>query len=366
VNDERQTIRRTFDTGEAWRTRFAFAYGGSEPKYGLGDYLEEARDWGRDEIDRIKGRPTVGDEATLEYDAVRDLVRALPLGRAARALINGLGANNASQHYLDRLDKLFSNNVPQRIRLTPISQLDPREIARAIVRADISAGNIRTLRSFISQIIERGASFDGALGRFHNTFKSEFAIQWEEVRKVRFPELNEWKDGDYQRIFDALESDTQYWQQALAVRIYFEFKAPLTRIVSASWNQIHDDHWYPYWPDEKEFWFECRENLGETPKRLLDRIKQLGTASFDESRFWFPTKFSRSVDHIRSVEHAWQRALSKCGLSYYPLREFSRSFREFNNPSYYISFLRQYGPTFREISNVAELSKILMRAKKHT
>lgn len=356
-------IRKTFNVGIAWRTKFDFAVTDRKNRFGVGEYLDEAREWARDEIDRIKSRPTLSDESSLQHLATKKLVRSMPLQRAAHALLIGLNVGNASQRYLDRLDKLFAIHVPEKIKRTPLAELKPARVAKAIVKANASAGNIRILRSFISQIVERAASFDAPMGRFHNEFASEFAAQWERTRDVRYPELRKLPAKKYQEIFRALEADEKYWQQAMAVRLYFVFRAPLNRVMSGQWKQIHDKYWYPYWPNEKELWFECREATEEAQK-LLDRIRKLGKRDFGGSNFWFPSRHPRTVEHVRSVEHAWQRALRKSRVRYYPLREFSRSFREFNNPSYYLSFLQQYGSTFREVQNAAEVSKRLKLLQK--
>jgi hypothetical protein len=357
-------IRRTFDVDNARRTKFEFVYLGRKNRFGLGEYLNEAREWARDEIDRIKHRPTIRDENWIARRTTGELVRSLTLQRAANALLLGLEANNASDRYRDQLHKLFSAHIPEGIKQTPLEKLNPKQVARAIVKANAPAGNIRVLRSFLSQIVERGASFDGPLGRFHDKFSNEFTKQWESSHDVRYPELRKFRADKYERIFHALESDETYWQQAFAIRLYFEFHAPLSRIMSGQWKQIHEKYWYPYWPNEKEFWFECRDDIKEGAQRLLAKISSLAERDFNGSNFWFPSRHARSVDHIRTVEHAWQRALHKCNVRYYPLREFSRSFREFHNPSYFTSFLRQYRETFREALNAAEVSKNLVRAQK--
>jgi len=205
-------IRRTFDIGNAWRTKLEFAYSERQSTFELGDYLDEAREWARDEIDRIKRRPTVHDENLLHHRAVGARVRSIPLQQAASSLLFGLKSNGASQRYCDRLDKLFAIHIPEKMRRTPLAKLNPERIARALVKTYASAGNVRVLRSFISQIVERAASFDGALGRFHNKFVEEFSVQWERNRDVRYPELRKFPDEKYQEIFRALESDEIYWQ----------------------------------------------------------------------------------------------------------------------------------------------------------
>jgi hypothetical protein len=356
-------IRRTFDLQHARRTLSEFAYSGRENRYGLGEYLAEAREWARNEIDTIKGQWTIHDEWWAGHRTVARLVRTMTLQRAATALLEGLRADNASESYLDRLDKLFVQYVPEKLKCTPLDKLNPKQAARIIVNTKASAGNLRVLRSFISQIIERGASFDARLRCFQDDFAEEFSYQWLRKRKVRYPELNKRRDKSYHAIFHALESDQEFWQQAFAIRLYFSFHVPLSRVLAGQWKQIHEQHWYPYWPDEKEYWFECREPIGKEVQTLLDKIEFLSRRDFGNSQFWFPSRHRHGDDPIRTVEHAWRRALRKSHVPYYPLREFSRSFREFNNPSYYISFLRQYGTIFREMQNVAEVSKKLVLQK---
>lgn len=286
-NGDGKIVRKTFDTNGAWRTRFDFAYGDRQDRFGLGEYLEDAQNWARDEIDRIKGRLTLKEHAWLEQRSVGKLVRSLAFGRAAASLLCGLRASNASERYLDRLDKLFVNHISEKLRNTPLAKLKPEQVARALVNANLSPGNIRTLRAFISQVLERGASFDGPLGRFHDRFASTFSIEWKRAQKVRYPELNKLPDRKYQHLFLVLENETEYWQQALAIRLYFEFRAPLARILSAEWNQLHDSCWYPYAPDEKELWFECRETLTDTAKRILEQVRKRGTIEFNSSSFGF-------------------------------------------------------------------------------
>ncbi|NPU63677.1 hypothetical protein HL667_01560 [Bradyrhizobium sp. 83012] len=357
-------VRRTYNPKCAWQAAFDRT---DPPSSNLGRFLNEAREWAEDEIARIKGRPTKAEADWEERKSTGAVVRKLTLETAASSILKGLYAKGRSERYKDRLDKLFALYVPQKIKHVELGQLDPVEVARTLVQLPTSDGNIRTLRSFISQIMERGASFAGNFVEFHDEFAREFSSQWAKVRQVQYPELNELSTEKYETIFKVLETEDELWQQALAIRLYFAFRRPLCRVTQGSWRQIYGGFWYPYWPDEKAFWFECRESITNELKSQLNRIAELVKRDFVRSTLWFPSHHNRNgkpTSPIQSVEHMWRIALKRASMRYYPLREFSRSYREFNNPSYYLGFIRQYGATFRESQNEAKLSTILTQRRK--
>jgi hypothetical protein len=289
---------------------------------------------------------------------------SLTLNDAAEALLKGLKSKSASEEYVYQLDKLFALHIPEEMKRTRLGKLNPRRVAKTLVASEASPGNVRALRSFLSQIIERGASFHGPLLQFHDEFAEEFTAQWERKRDVRYPELRRLRPAKYQSLFAELEANEEYWQQAMAIRLYFAFHAPLSRVLAGQWEQIHKKYWYPYWPNEKELWFESREEIDASVSKLLIRIKDLGERDFGSTAYWFPSRHGRNASYIRSVEHTWQRALRASRIRYYPMREFSRSFRDFYNPSYLVSFLRQYKHVFRKVQNAAEVSKELLAIRK--
>lgn len=356
-------VRRTYDAKKNWRLRFAITYSGFENALGLGDSLESAREWARNEIDGIKGRATLSQEEHVRWRKVGAAVRKLPLGRAALSLLEGMRVRGLSEAYIDRLDKLFATNVPDRLKRSPLGSIKPKAVANALVNKSVPPANIRVLRSFIGQIFERGASFNGPLGRFRDELSIEFWKTWEKRLDVRFPELRNLNKDDYKVIFAEFQTEDARWQQAYCIRLFFEFGASLTRLMSARWAQILDEFWYPYDPEEKVLWFESRERITPVAQSVLDDARERALHTFPNTIYWFPSAFGRNVKHIRSVEAFWRTTLEKCGSRYYPLREFALSYRRASNPSYLISFLRQYGETFREVSNVAEVSKKLLHQK---
>lgn len=362
VASDGKLVRKTFDVNKSWRTNIGFAYSGRKNLHGLGDYLEDAREWARDEIDNEKARLTISEEHWIDHEIVGEHVQKMPLSVAAQSLLVGMGKNGRSQRYIDRLDKLFANNVSAKLKKTPLQRVSAKDIAKCLVKKKVPAGNIRILRSFIGQIFQRAADFHGPFLRFRHDISAEFQKRWKDSYDVRYPELRKLNAKQYEAIFARLESERVFWQAALCIRLFFIFHSPLIKVLSGRWEQIDGEHWYPYWPDEKTFWYECRERIENKTRILLDKIKERGRREFGAVSYWFPNR-STSF-HITSVDLMWRKVLADCHMQYYPLREFARSYRNPNCPSYYISFLRQYGEHFRELDNVAELSKIRMAMKK--
>lgn len=361
ANKDGRSVRKTYDPSTGWAVNLHFAYSRAYRNRApqLGDYLEDARAWAMTEIDRAKGRQTLDEENSKRAERTSVYVRRMTLGTAAQSMLNGMRANGLSQAYIDRVDKIFAHNIPRRLKDTPLGKLSPKVVAGLLARSKNPAGNIRILRSFLGQVLQRAAAFDGRLLAFSSNFSEEFLPRWRKNRDVRFPELRELSDDDYRRLLDAIDKQTGYWQQSLCLGLFFEFKAPLARVMAGEWRQIIEDYWYPYFPNEKTLWFESQEKITERAQALLDRTLFFVKRDFGKSRYWFPSSFSNRSEHIRTVETVWRHALQRCGIKYYPVREFARSYRDPNTPSYLISFLRQYGKTFREVRNAAQLSKTL-------
>jgi hypothetical protein len=364
VSDKRgQHLRLTYNVERNWRLRFAVAYSGFENTYGLGDSLEDARDWAREEINRIKGRATLQEQDDDQLELHKAAVRKLTFERAALSMLEGMRGRGLSEAYISRIDKLFATKIPDTLKQVPLSRLSPKLVANALVTQNAAPANIRILRSFIGQIFEQGALFDGKLLLFSKALSVEFWKKWEEQIDVRFPELNKFEQRDYEIIFTELEAERTRWQQAFCIRLFFEFGAPLTRLMSARWTQILDQSWYPYDPTEKIFWFESNERVTPIARSLLKRARKYSRQDFAGTPYWFPSQFGRRVEHIRSVEYMWRTALERCGSRFYPLREFALSYRRPTTPSYILSFLRRYGTLLRQAENVAEVSKTLLERK---
>jgi hypothetical protein len=132
------SVRKTFHLTGQWRTDLDFAYGDRKNTHGLGEYLEDARKWARDEIDDEKCRLTVSQEYEVDSEDASDRVQQMTLEAAAQSLIFGMRANGRSEKYVERLDKLFYNSVSQKLRKTPLKQLSAKAVAKCLGRVPIN------------------------------------------------------------------------------------------------------------------------------------------------------------------------------------------------------------------------------------
>ena len=101
---------------------------------------------------------------------------------------------------------------------------------------------------------QEGGSLSEKLGR-------EVRKQIRNKYGVKYPELINLDPAVHEELFKKLEENEEQWQQAYSIRLFFEFQAPLSRIMAARWCEIYEDHWYPYAPDERSYWFEARNIL---------------------------------------------------------------------------------------------------------
>lgn len=359
----KKNIRKTFDYQGA--TSFHIARRFSYRQRSLGECLREARDWAKREIDLAKGGAVFWREVELRRDedarrrkaAAR--VKKMLLREAAKGVCNGMRIYGRSQDYITRVDKLFFKYVPLELQKRPLAKVSAKSMARALVSDSIPAGNLRILRSFLGQIFEEASLFYGSFGQFSEALSAEVSRLWETKRDVRFPELREWKRPDYERLFAELEVMEGNWQQAMCIRLFFKFGAPLTKLMGAQWSQFLDGTWYPYWPGQRRYWHPACERIDQEADKLLRQVALLGKRDFGSCCYLFPSRSTSDSSHIKTVATTWARLLQTVGSRYYPIREFARSYREPNNPSYHISFIRQYESVFVDMDSSAEISRRL-------
>lgn len=334
----------------------------------LGSYLQSARNWAHQEIKKHKVSPMDKAELLIEDNAQRESfnkqVERFTLEEAAHSLLKGLETVGRSEAYIYQRAHLFHNWKADKIKKKRLGEITAEELADALVDRKYTWSNIRALRAFITQIYKQALSFGVYRADYENDLDQVIRKAFNEKFDVKYPELRDLKPDVYQEIFRRLEENTDQWQQAYCLRLYFEFGAPLTRIMGARWDQILDDNWYPYLPHEKKLWFQSREAITDEVKSLLSRLAFFMKHDFAESKYWFPSTYAQSKPHITTVAHLWGNTLKQVGSKYYPLNEFARSYRDLNQPSYYSTYSRDYMERLYKDQKVAVMSKITTRQLK--
>jgi hypothetical protein len=355
-------IRKTFDSRNA-RVRLTGRWKSADD-YELGDSLEHARSWARDEIDIAKGRLTLEQDRQARRQRIARRMTRLTLEQAVNKMLAGMRVEGRSDAYVDRLDKLFAVHIPKRLCRSRLNKVSPEALARALAALAPHGGNFRILKSFIGQLYDRVGEFDGSLRSFSSKLSDHFWKEWRHANKLPFPEIQNLGKADYEMVFKKLEAEEDRWQQALCIRMFFVFGAPMSRLMAAQWWQIVGDRWYPCLPEEKVYWFESAENIDASAETLLDSIKRLGEETSSDNPYWFPSP-TQSARPIASIQGLWRDTLDSLGSRYYPLGEFARFYRSPNNPTYAMYVVRRYGPLQRKFHKGAEVSKELeLRARK--
>lgn len=211
-------LRASFKARDSWFHSAALgpAYGSS-----LGDYLDEARAWARDEIDLLKGRLTlrdlrdVRDEERARWEKAAARMRMLTLEEAARSVLDGMRARRLSEAYVDRVNELF-HRISIDLKQQPLCKIDADAVIESFLGSGMSEGNIRVLRAFIGQIFERASFFDGTLGSYSRDFSKLFWKPCYNHQKIILRDMHDLSEEDFKRVFGRLEQEERRWQQAAA------------------------------------------------------------------------------------------------------------------------------------------------------
>jgi hypothetical protein len=320
-----KSVRRTFDPRDSFEYRYAPLLG-CEPGE-LGSYLASARRWAGYEITRLKGRVSRLEKRENIRIGTAEQTLLSTVQEAAENLFDGMRRRNLSEPYIDRLDKLFSVHLPDTIRSALLAKVTASDIAIALSAADLSPTALRLVRVFIGRIFEEAAPAQPSLLHFTRELGDRLHQLRGERYDLRFPELKDLTEEDYEKIFQRLEAEHIYWQQAMCVRLFFEFWTPFYRLMGARWDGIIDRRWYPYPLSERRLNLRYGGRADGQVAALLDRAHRLGTEKFGPNPYWFPSKFGRKFDHIRTVDTIWRNTLHDIRLRYFPLREVALNYR---------------------------------------
>jgi hypothetical protein len=321
---EGKIVRKSFDPRESWEYRYAVLLE-REPGQ-LGCYLDSARRWAYQEITRLKGQTSHAEKIERRRLGAAEQTLLRTVQEVGEDLLSGMRGRKLSEPYIDRLDKLFSTGLSDTIRNTPLGRLGPAEIAAALSAANLPPTTFCMLRAFIGRIFQKAAPARPAFYYFSRDVSAHLRSKIGNS-STRFPDLKNLTEADYRQIFQRLETETTYWQQAMCVRLHFEFWTPFNRLLAARWEDIIDGLWYPYPTSEWRLNLRYRGRIDKEVAGLLDRVRQLGTENFGPTPYWFPSKLGRKFGHIRTVDTIWRNVLHEMRAPFFPLREFALNYR---------------------------------------
>ncbi len=329
----RETFSVWHDGPSSWEARQKARQLGLDGNFTfpLGAFLDDARRWAKERIKVQKGGTGRIERRNERYRRAAESVKEITLeGMAIRAL-RRIEISNKSDNYSIQLQKLFGR-LSEEIRASLIYNVNIRNIAAEIAHPSLPVWQSRALQSFIGQVYARANKWHGPGGRISDAITRRVA--WlREKQSVPHPRILEISDSEISSFLIKLEGEKKFWREALALRIYFETGAKLRRVLSARWDQIISDTWYPYSYEEREFWFMGRESINDTCKHALSRCLEMARSEGISSDYIFPSKtiHDRSITTVRRY---WLRISAQLGWKNLPLSHIVQRYNPRNTPSY--------------------------------
>lgn len=320
----------------------------------IGRFVEEARSWAQDTVDKMKGKLTLVEQEKTQREAYKSSAKKRTLRRVADVLLKGHIINGASQRYVDRLDKLFSLYVETEVANSPVSSLSKEQVHALANFKDVAPGNLKFIRPFLRKIFELDSLLSCSKNYFETAIFENGYFQVDEDQ----PEnpLSEWSRDAVDEFLLSFLSEDAYWQQGICLYFYFSFmRAPLSQVLAFRWDQLYEltprSHQNDIeTPGIKLAW--CyrdkglyRESISRNDVKALKLAQSFSQQKFPNCCFLFPSPFGDGNSHIKSVDHVWAKTLKKYDLSYLSPRAFKRMLDE--NSYYRFRFLygehRQFG-----------------------
>lgn len=316
-------IRRTLKWWELPRSywRWVFYDEDDDRVPTLGDHVHHAREWARDEIDRLKGRPTLDQEERSQRARSAWQGRHITLARAAKAVLLNLQLGGRSLAYRDRLDKLFALYVPEPVKSKRLTRLTEEDLATVLRNPHLSYGNMRTLRPFLGKCVN--ITEQVKLRRHRSLWDFERNLEIE-VTKIVNP-MVDWEVDSFRNLISHLTTHA-HWRQALCLALYFETREALESAMAAEWDQFKD---VPYRSqldaEEGRFWRRewqlhgkggWRHQITVRANRIFELVAHKRSTLAEASPYLFPSGYGRQFPHIRSVDHVWRDVIATCSVPY--------------------------------------------------
>lgn len=296
--------------------------------------VEEVREWARSEIQKLKGRKTLEAEDAERYENANRVIRDVTLERGAIAILSNLERMKVSAAYRDRLSKLFFNSISKHLRETKIADFTHVLAGELMDAMELSPSNRRTLQAFVGRVFDISLSYGVRSPGYFDARRA-----WRRNRDSGTLEETAVLDtvtSQFVELFKRLETESQYREQALCLRLYFSTHSPLTRLMRAKWMEFGVREVSSFFSERKiEVLIWQRSSRlgrherfhGETIKLIADQYRRV-TQTFPHSEYCFPSSYGRTVGHIRSIDHVWTKVLYDMGLAFVTPRETRFAYHE--------------------------------------
>lgn len=336
---------------------YAWVNGWEKP---LGYFLEHARRWAWQRVSEHFGQHDYEQHKRLRR---KNRILASTLGGAINRKLIKIRRQSGNHIYIDNIQNLIGKYIPDQVMRSTFRDVDIRVLADAVSGRDISYGNVKILRAFVSGVLREASSIFGPLGHKLDSFQRRCARNLDARTAPPYPQILNISPADYQRFFEILAQDSN-WRQSLAIHLYFATGARLQSVLRARWSDFIDGIWYPFLPEERKLWFESKERLDNQALAVLSDIQRRHRVEGLSSIYLFPSLIDVSRP-IRTIQRHWARHSGTMGWRDLPMSHVVLRHRERSNPSYYLFFHRCYLQFDRDEGEMA-VSKIANRRNFHS
>lgn len=294
-----RAVRKTFDPYKnqnwTWRLKKSdpsdfVVFTDNEAALKLSIFLDDAREWAKTEIGRLKGKLASEKEeeaARNDYEKMRedfgDYLKKQSLGKLTELVIERGSCRGWSQRYQDRLRKAFyAFDKDGRIKNKTILELNEGILPGLIEKSNISPGNLRLLRSILNVVLwnihEMGG---GTIAAIYPRHARNFNPKASEAYHEKF--ILE----DYKKLFSTIHEIPFNWRSKICIEMCFYINTPVTCIMRGRWSHIIEATWLPYAPSERKNWYWTGQRIDQQFLEFLRRIRIHLIEEGISSDYWF-------------------------------------------------------------------------------
>lgn len=271
--------------------------------------LEEAREWARVEIRRLKGLlPT---ELEDLHDKEIDQKDRRRLGarieeRTLRFLVEKILEYSIcrgwTEKYTDRIRQAFDrfDRMTGAGTLT-ISELGDGRLVNLIENSQMGPGTLRLVRSALWPVLQNvhdltSLNIGQILPNDGRGVRTKAPVQHEFIGKLQIE--------DFKGLFQIVRELPFNWRSRLCIELCFHLQAPIRRVMTGRWSQFSSGHWCQYVPSERKYAHWYRHSLEEPEYDVLAAARNEIVREELETDYWFPRLGNPDLP-ISNVDRAW-------------------------------------------------------------